>query len=118
MTDGEKKRLYLQLGDRVSDRRREASFSQEELAERVGLSRSSIVNIEKGRQRPPLHTLWEIAEALDADPKILMPSREEVKTPEGIDPELRRRVAEEMNSEDSETVRRIAEFIQTSGTDS
>ncbi|WFU80746.1 helix-turn-helix transcriptional regulator [Bradyrhizobium sp. CIAT3101] len=49
-------------------------MTQEELARRVQLSRASITNIEKGRQRVLLHQLIEIADALDAKPSELMPS--------------------------------------------
>jgi transcriptional regulator with XRE-family HTH domain len=50
--------------------------TQEELARRVQLSRASITNIEKGRQRVLLHQLIEIADALDAKPSELMPSQQ------------------------------------------
>lgn len=118
MTSAEKKRLYRNLGAQIRDCRQDASLSQEKLGEEVGLSRSSIVNIEKGRQRPPLHTLWGIAEALDVPLEDLIPTEEEVKSPEEVDPDLRGRIAEQMDGEDAEAVRRIADFIEESGTDS
>jgi len=43
--------------------RRGKSLSQDALASAVGLTRSSISNIEKGRQKPLLHTLIDISEA-------------------------------------------------------
>lgn len=118
MTSAEKKRLYQNLGAQIRDYRQDTSLSQEKLGEKVGLSRSSIVNIEKGRQRPPLHTLWGIAEALDASLEDLIPTEEEVRSPEEVDPDLRGRIAEQMDGEDAEAVRRIADFIEESGTDS
>ena len=48
-------------------------MTQEELGRRVDLSRTSITNIEKGRQRILLHQLVDIAAALDAKPQDLMP---------------------------------------------
>lgn len=67
-------RVYRMFGDRVRELREERSVTQEELARRVQLSRSSITNIEKGRQRVLLHQLVNIATALDAKPSELMPS--------------------------------------------
>ena len=37
-----------------------------------------MVNIEAGRQRAPLHVLWQIAELLGTDLTMLIPSREEI----------------------------------------
>lgn len=67
--------LYRKLGDEIAGHRRQAEMTQEELGERVRLSRTSIVNIEKGRQRVALHHLYAIADALQVDlRKILPPS--------------------------------------------
>lgn len=66
--------LYRLFGDRVRELRENRSVTQEELARRVQLSRASITNIEKGRQRVLLHQLVNIADALEAKPSELMPS--------------------------------------------
>ncbi|MGW1419839.1 helix-turn-helix domain-containing protein [Bradyrhizobium manausense] len=74
-------------------------MTQEELARRVQLSRASITNIEKGRQRVLLHQLIEIADALDAKPSELMPSPQSQS-----DPTMRQdvaRVVEMLKSEKS-----------------
>jgi transcriptional regulator with XRE-family HTH domain len=47
--------------------------TQEVLASQVGLTRSSITNIEAGRQRIQLHVFLEIAAALDVPPERLLP---------------------------------------------
>ena len=54
------------------------SLTQTQLAQRCGLARGSIANIESGNQRPTLHTLWLLADALKVDMSSLIPSREEV----------------------------------------
>lgn len=66
-------RVYRMFGDRVRELREERSVTQEELAKRVQLSRASITNIERGRQRVLLHQMVNIAAALDAKPSELMP---------------------------------------------
>ena len=64
--------LYEQLGKRIRNRRREFGLSQEELADRCGLGRTSIVHIELGRQRTPLHVVWTIAGALGIECRELL----------------------------------------------
>jgi transcriptional regulator with XRE-family HTH domain len=65
--------FYEQFGQRVRQARTEQRLNQEALAHRVGLERSSISNIEKGRQRVQLHMLLEFATALDVPPGDLLP---------------------------------------------
>lgn len=48
-------------------------LTQERLAELVSLTRTSITNVEKGRQKLLLHTLAEIAGALEVDLASLLP---------------------------------------------
>jgi transcriptional regulator with XRE-family HTH domain len=48
-------------------------MSQELLAERSNLSRTSIVNIERGRQGVSLSTLYRLAAALNVPPTVLLP---------------------------------------------
>ena len=69
------------FGSRVRELRENRSVTQEELARRVQLSRASITNIEKGRQRVLLHQLVNIADALDAKPSELMPSPNSLAEP-------------------------------------
>lgn len=65
--------LYQMFGSRVRALRERKNVTQEELGRRIDLSRTSIVNIEKGRQRVLLHQVVEIADALDAKPAELLP---------------------------------------------
>lgn len=48
-------------------------MTQEELGRRVGLSRVSIVNVEKGRQHLAVHQLYAFAKALNVKPEALLP---------------------------------------------
>ncbi len=50
-------------------------MSQATLAVSVGLSRTSITNIELGRQHVPLHTLYEVASALGVEPSQFLPDK-------------------------------------------
>lgn len=48
-------------------------MTQEALAAKTRLTRTSIINIEKGRQQVLLHTLVDIASALRVSPVELIP---------------------------------------------
>jgi transcriptional regulator with XRE-family HTH domain len=73
--------LYKVLGQRIAAARANhgSKPSQSQLARMVGLTRGSVANIELGTQRPPLHIVWAIAQALDADPTTLLPRPEELE---------------------------------------
>lgn len=70
-----KKSLYAELGRRIAKAR--GHMTQQQLAEKVEMSRASIANIERGNQSVSLFNLYVIAEALGiADPADLLPMRE------------------------------------------
>lgn len=48
-------------------------MTQDQLAKAVGLTRTSVVNIEKGRQKVPLDTLYEMARVLGTTVHELLP---------------------------------------------
>lgn len=68
--------FYQEFGRRLRAARGDAHLSQEALGNRVGLSRGSIANIERGSQRVVLHTFVELAAALGVDPARLIPHTE------------------------------------------
>ncbi|MGH2892604.1 MAG: helix-turn-helix domain-containing protein [Solirubrobacteraceae bacterium] len=65
--------LYEAIGDRIRGARARCRTTQTELGQRVGLTRSSIANIEAGRQRAMIHTLLQIANALEVTLADLVP---------------------------------------------
>lgn len=66
--------FYREIGKRIRSEREALGFSQKEIADEVGMSRTSIVNIEAGRQHLPLHTLCVIADALGISVNCLIPN--------------------------------------------
>jgi transcriptional regulator with XRE-family HTH domain len=70
-------RFYERLGERVRERRRAKCITQEELADVLQLNRTTIVNIEKGRQRLAVHQLVRIADHLGCPVADLIPTQEE-----------------------------------------
>lgn len=68
-------RFYEEFGSRLREEREAAGLSQQQLAKAVGLTRSSIANIEAGRQRVALHHFTGFADALRLNPASLLPMR-------------------------------------------
>ena len=68
-------RFYKEFGRLVREAREEAKpkLTQDRLASTVGLSRTSITNIESGKQHIPLHVLYAIAEGIGVTPARLLP---------------------------------------------
>jgi transcriptional regulator with XRE-family HTH domain len=75
--------LYRAVGDRIRQVRvsQPEKLSQAALAERLGVSRASVVNIEAGRQHAPLHLLWKVAQLLHVELSSLIPSQDELIAP-------------------------------------
>lgn len=63
--------VYVSFGEVVKSRRLERGWTQTDLATRVGLSRTSVTNIEIGRQRVLLSDLFDFARAFDVSPRSL-----------------------------------------------
>jgi transcriptional regulator with XRE-family HTH domain len=93
------RRFYEEVGRRLRRARTNAGLTQLQVAERVGLSRASIANIEAGRQQFPLHVLILLADALNVSGHELLPnqrvfvndpSRLEADLIEGLDEESKK----------------------------
>ncbi len=77
-------RLYEILGQRLRVLREKvgqgsARLTQADLAEKVGLERTSITNIEKGGQKVPLHVLYKMCESLGAEINDVLPRFDEIQ---------------------------------------
>ena len=66
--------LYEKIGEQLKQRRIELGFTQDFVADEVGVSRTSITNIEAGSQKLPLHLLYRICLILDLEPSNLLPA--------------------------------------------
>lgn len=91
--------IYTRLGSLIRDHRVRLAKTQSNIADETGLSRASIANIEKGRQRILLHQLYSLASSLGVEPFALLPLREQPNR--GIDrPTLRSSIALSKKEED------------------
>lgn len=53
------------VGDNCASLRKERGWTQEELAERSGLTQQYLSDLERGKRNPTIVTIYEIAQALD-----------------------------------------------------
>lgn len=65
MKENERSDVKWLFGRAVRKRRRELDLSQEDLAERAGLHRNYISDIERGDRNPSLENIQKLAKALD-----------------------------------------------------
>jgi transcriptional regulator with XRE-family HTH domain len=65
--------VYFSIGNAIRTRRDSLGMTQATLAEKTGLSRTSVTNIERGGQGLLVHQLLEIAKALRVAPASLLP---------------------------------------------
>lgn len=63
---------YRKIGNRIGARRRFLNYGQEELAQKVGLSKTHISNIENGRSIPSLEAIVGLATALETTPDAFL----------------------------------------------
>jgi len=66
--------LIVYTASKIEERRSEIEMTQEDLAFKTGLSRSSIINMEHGRQSISIERLFSIAEVLEIEPRDLLPN--------------------------------------------
>jgi DNA-binding XRE family transcriptional regulator len=57
-------RIYIEVARTFRTTRKARRMTQEQLAKRVGLTRTSVVNFESGRQRCMLHQIERMARVL------------------------------------------------------
>jgi DNA-binding XRE family transcriptional regulator len=71
--------LYKIIGERLRKARFQSGISQSDLAAGIRHLRTSIVNIEGGHQRAPLHVLYELCHHLRIQLISILPLEEEVR---------------------------------------
>src|SRR4051794_34150103 len=81
-------RFYQEFGRALREAREAAGLTQEALAQTVGLSRTSITNIERGVQPVAIHTLLRLARSARTNPAELLPHLQDTGEFEAVDPHL------------------------------
>jgi transcriptional regulator with XRE-family HTH domain len=60
------------IGQQLKNARTRRLLTQEELAEKAGVSAATVVNVERDNQEPQFRTIRKLAKALDVDPTELL----------------------------------------------
>ena len=68
-----KELLYVQIGRRIKSIRKSAGVTQEDLARDLDITRTSLTNMEAGRQRMQVLMIYAIAARLECDVNELLP---------------------------------------------
>jgi transcriptional regulator with XRE-family HTH domain len=104
--------LCVIFGRRVRAARRAAGLTPTGLGGLVGLSRSSIANLEAGRQRVPIHVIWNLSAALGVPVRDLVP--EPVIRTRATNPAVNRLLGQEprLGGVSPTSVNRIRAFLK------
>lgn len=105
--------IYKEFGRRLREARETAQLSQDAVARRVGLSRTSVTNIELGRQRVALHMFYRFASALGAQPSELLPKQLPQTANDIVEPQLLRKAGVPEGGRELEWVKRVVTGTKT-----
>jgi transcriptional regulator with XRE-family HTH domain len=64
--------VVVYVGNKLKEIRTSRLLTQEELAEKAGVSAATVVNVERNNQEPHFRTIRKLAKALDVDPTELL----------------------------------------------
>ena len=64
--------VMVKIGDKVKWERIAHTLTQEQLAEKAGISPAALVRIERNQSDPHVSTIRKLADALDVDPRDLL----------------------------------------------
>lgn len=84
----DEERLYRLVGDALKRRRKETGMTQIRLAAEVGVTRTSVTNIEAGRQKPPLDLLFRICTVLGVEVTAVIPKNGDVVRSDAVPVEV------------------------------
>ena len=104
--------MYPLVGRRIQDIRKENNVSQQELAEFLDLSRTSISNIENGRHPIFLHHIYTIAEKFDIPIDRILPSVFEIQNEQKLKDEDWRNLLLQEGLQDEKTIKSLLDIIK------
>jgi transcriptional regulator with XRE-family HTH domain len=100
------------LGARIKSLRQGRGRTQEQLAERVGLSVNYLSRIERGLENPTLDTLLGVAEALKVEPVELFTFHHEEPDPRRLRQLLARLVGEAKDEQLNQAVKVVRSLLR------
>ena len=100
------------LGARIKTLRRGRERTQEQLAERMGLSVNYVSRIERGLENPTLETLLGLAEALKVEPVELFTFDHEEPNPDRLRQLLARLITEAKDDQLRQAVKVLRSLLR------
>ena len=97
---------YKQLGNRVAKERKKNKLTQEQLAEKIGMTNNYISNIENNYSIPSLETLIKICEELNITPDSLL-----IGTVYSSEKYMADEITNKINKLDDKEKRLVAKYI-------
>lgn len=70
--------LYHHVGNQLRKRRQELGLTQGQLADQIRVLRTSVTNIEAGRQKAPLHVLYALCAELEIELADILPRSSDI----------------------------------------
>jgi transcriptional regulator with XRE-family HTH domain len=64
--------VVVYIGEKLKEIRIQRLLTQEELAEKAGVSAATVVNVERNNQEPHFRTIRKLAKALEIEPTELL----------------------------------------------
>ena len=109
-----KEALYPIVGQRIQDIRKEYNISQQELADVLNLSRTSVSNIENGRHPIFLHHIYTIAEKFSIPLEKILPSVFDVQNKRKTEEEDLKKIFIQKGITDENTINSLLSVINKS----
>ncbi len=103
----DQKSLYEFVGKALQRKRASMGITQLTLSKQVGLSRTSIANIEAGNQNTPLHVIYELCSILRMQPYEVFPSLEALSSPKEVAEDIANQMADDGKGKSAETMRKL-----------
>lgn len=66
--------IKIYIGKQIKERRKDAKITQEDFGTYLGLTRTSVINIESGRHGTTAEAIWKICNMLHCTPNDLFPN--------------------------------------------
>lgn len=101
--DGRVAQIQRAIGLMIKARRAAIGMSQETLSAAIGLSRSSVANIESGRQKIGVSLLYLMADVLQTTPHELLPPYQGKTDSKGLEIPM----PKELPAEEQKWIRRV-----------
>ena len=95
ISQGEIDEFYVLVGKNIAKQRKILGLNQEEFGNRLGLSRTSVVNIEKGRQKASLHLIYAMLVIFDIEISKIFPLISQMKTRESLDMKMEKSIKDD-----------------------